>query len=80
MLRAIAAAIGSVLVRLLDILAWRHVGRREAAQDAKIEAVTQATKAKDAREEIENEVAADPDLVKRAARAGIVRGPKPAKR
>lgn len=76
-LKAIAGFVASVLGGLLDKLASYMAGKQEARQEAKIDTLRATVDAKDKREEIENEIAADPDLVARATRAGLVRGSKP---
>ena len=69
------AALLSTLARLLGpILTWL-AARHDARQSAEIGRLRADMKAKDTRHEIENEIAADPDLVRRAVGAGVLRKP-----
>ncbi|MDI9407828.1 MAG: hypothetical protein QM523_01115 [Candidatus Pacebacteria bacterium] len=76
-LKAVIGALLGPLAALVREMRARAAGKREARQEDQILTRDAVIKAKDARDEIENEIAADPDLVAHATRAGLVRGVKP---
>lgn len=76
----IATLIANVAPYLIGLMAlvglyWRgkHNGRVAEANDAMVKRAAAVTAAEAKRREIENEIDQDVDLVRRAARAGIVR-------
>lgn len=73
MILAILSALARLLGPILPFLATWAAAKRDAAQAAKIRGLEADAKAMKDRERIDNDVASDPDLVRRASDAGVLR-------
>lgn len=70
---SLLAALARLLGPVLPFVATWFAARHDARQSAEIGRLHADMEAKDKRHEIENEIAAEPDLVRRAVDAGILR-------